>query len=394
MLLAITAAERSDVGDPRVFFYRADERKEAAMSKELVNALVQLGAERGIDRESVLLAAEEAYAAALNRKHACGDIHVRLDPESGDMRVFRARRVVEEVTQPGAEWTLEEARAAKAGAALGDLVETEELGPEIGRIVAAQARQTLQARLVQIQRDSVMRSFAERAGEVVTGVVTRADRRNLVLDLGKAEGYLSATEQSALDTFRIGENVRALLLEVRTTVRGPEIMLSRTHKDFVRKLFEIEVPELADGSVEIVAIARDPGSRTKITVASRLPGVDPVGAVVGQRGSRVQAIVEELGGEKIDIIGHVDDAAEMIGRALSPAPVSSVVIDETTKTARIIVPERALSLAIGREGQNARLAARLTGYRIDIASDAPVVTADTPNAAGAEESDAQPVGEA
>lgn len=363
------------------------------MSKELVNALVQLGAERGIDRESVLLAAEEAYAAALNRKHGCADIHVLLDPESGAMRVFRARRVVEEVLQPGAEWSLDEARAKKGDAAVGDLIETEELSPEIGRIVAAQARQTLQARLIQIQRDSVMRSFAERAGEIVTGVVARADRRNLVLDLGKAEGYLPATEQSALDTFRIGENVRALLLEVRSTVRGPEIMLSRTHKDFVRKLFEIEVPELGDGSVEIASIARDPGSRTKITVSSRLPGLDPVGAVVGQRGSRVQAIVEELGGEKIDIIGHVDDPAEMIARALSPAPVSSVSIDESARTARIIVPERSLSLAIGREGQNARLAARLTGYRIDIASDAPAsATAD--QAITPEESDAQPVGEA
>ncbi len=366
------------------------------MSKELVSALVQLGAERGIDRESVLLAAEEAYGAALNRKHGSADIHVRLDPESGAMRVFRARRVVEEVLQPGAEWTVDEARGTKADAAVNDLVETEELSPEIGRIVAAQARQTLQARLVQIQRDSVMRSFAEKAGGIVTGVVARADRRNLVLDLGKAEGYLPATEQSTLDTFRIGENVRALLLEVRTTVRGPEIMLSRTHKDFVRKLFEIEAPEIGDGSVEIVGLARDPGSRTKITVLSRVPGLDAVGAVIGQRGSRVQAIVEELGGEKIDIIGHVDDAAEMIGRALSPAPVSSVVIDEATKTARIIVPERALSLAIGREGQNARLAARLTGYRIDIASDAPAAPegGEEVAATATDESDAQPVGEA
>ena len=340
--------------------------------------------------------AEEAYGAALNRKHASSDIHVRLDPESGAMRVFRARRVVDEVLQQGAEWTVDDARRTKADAAVGDLVETEELSPEIGRIVAAQARQTLQARLVQIQRDSVMRSFAEKAGGIVTGVVARADRRNLVLDLGKAEGYLPATEQSLLDTFRIGENVRALLLEVRTTVRGPEIMLSRTHKDFVRRLFEIEAPEIGEGSVEIVGLARDPGSRTKVTVRSRVPGLDAVGAVIGQRGSRVQAIVEELGGEKIDIIEHVDDAAEMIGRALSPAPVSSVMIDEATKTARIIVPERALSLAIGREGQNARLAARLTGYRIDIASDAsPLHDGDgvvVTTAAG--ESDAQPVGEA
>ena len=267
------------------------------MSKELVGALIQLGAERGIDRTAVLRAAEESYAIALNRRHATADIHVRLDPESGAMRVFRARRVVEEVLVPGAEWTLAEARLAKPDAAVGDLIELEEMDAEIGRIVAAQARQALQQRLIQIQRDLIMQSFAERAGEILTGVVMRIDRRNLVLDVGRAEAHLPATEQSQLDTFRIGENVKALLLEVRTTVRGPEILLTRTHKNFVKKLFELEVPELAAGTVEIASIAREPGSRTKIVVASKMIGLDPVGAVVGQRGSRVQAVVEDLGGE-------------------------------------------------------------------------------------------------
>lgn len=202
------------------------------MSKELVSALIQLGAERGIDRAAVLQAAEESYAVALNRRHTSSDIHVRLDPESGAMRVFRARRVVEEVLVPGAEWTPEEAQAAKPGAVAGDLIELEEMDGDMGRIVAAQARQALQQRLIQIQRDLIMESFAERAGEILTGVVMRVDRRNLVLDVGKAEAYLPATEQSQLDTFRIGENVKALLLEVRTTVRGPEILLTRTHKNF------------------------------------------------------------------------------------------------------------------------------------------------------------------
>jgi len=339
------------------------------MSKELVGALVQLGAERGIDRESVLQAAEESYAAALNRRHGAADIHVRLDPETGSMRVFRARRVVEEVLTPGAEWTLEEAQAAHPEAALGALIKTEEMSPDMGRIVAAQARQTLQARLVQIQREQVMRSFAEREGEILTGVVMRVDRRNLVLDVGRAEAYLPSTELSPLDTFRIGENVKALLLEVRTTVRGPEILLTRSHKNFVKKLFELEVPELGSGLVEITSIAREAGHRAKVIVNGHQVGLDPVGTVVGQRGARVQAVVEELGGEKIDIIAFTDDPAEMIGRALSPAPVVSVVVDENAKSAVVTVPEHALSLAIGREGQNARLAARLTGYRIDIASD-------------------------
>jgi len=339
------------------------------MSKELVGALVQLGAERGIDRESVLQAAEEAYAAALNRRHGAADIHVRLHPDTGSMRVFRARHVVEEISVPGAEWTLAEARATHPEAAVGELIETEEMSPEVGRIVAAQARQTLQARLVQIQREQVMRSFAERKGEILTGIVMRVDRRNLVLDLGRAEAYLPSTELSPLDTFRIGENVKALLLEVRTTVRGPEILLTRSHKSFVKKLFELEVPELGSGLVEITSIAREPGHRSKVIVSEHQVGLDPVGTVVGQRGARVQAVIEELGGEKVDIIAFTDDPAEMISRALSPAPIASVVVDESAKSAVVTVPEHALSLAIGREGQNARLAARLTGYRIDIASD-------------------------
>ena len=358
------------MGDPHVFFVgvaSAEGRRD--VSKELVSALIQLGAERGIDRAGVLQAAEESYAVALNRRHASSDIHVRLDPESGAMRVFRARRVVDEVLVPGAEWTLEEAQATKPGAVVGDLIELEEMDAEMGRIVAAQARQALQQRLIQIQRDLIMQSFAERTGEILTGVVMRVDRRNLVLDVGKAEAYLPATEQSQLDTFRIGENVKALLLEVRTTVRGPEILLTRTHKNFVKKLFELEVPELTAGTVEITSIAREPGSRTKIVVATKQVGLDPVGAVVGQRGARVQAVVEDLGGEKIDIIAFTDDAAEAIGRALSPAPVVSVTVDEASKSATVVVPERALSLAIGAGGQNARLAARLTGFRIDIASD-------------------------
>lgn len=370
------------MGDPHVFFIGvASTEGRRHVSKELVSALIQLGAERGIDRAAVLQAAEESYAVALNRRHTASDIHVRLDPESGAMRVFKARRVVEEVLVPGAEWTLAEAQATKPDAVVGDLIELEEMDADMGRIVAAQARQALQQRLIQIQRDLIMQSFAERAGEILTGVVMRVDRRNLVLDVGKAEAYLPATEQSQLDTFRIGENVKALLLEVRTTIRGPEILLTRTHKNFVKKLFELEVPELTAGTVEITSIAREPGSRTKIVVASKQVGLDPVGAVVGQRGARVQAVVEDLGGEKIDIIAHTDDAAEAIGRALSPAPVVSVTVDESAKSATVVVPERALSLAIGAGGQNARLAARLTGFRIDIASDgtgAAEVSTDAP----------------
>ena len=229
--------------------------------------------------------------------------------------------------------------------------------------------QVIRQRLREAERDNLFDEFAHREGEIITGTVGRVEPRGVILDLGKAEAVLPTTDQSATEHYRIGQHVKAFVLEVRRTTRGPLIYVSRTHKNFLRRLFELEVPEIHSGTVEIKAIAREAGSRSKVAVASRQEGLDPVGATVGQRGGRVQAVVAELGGEKIDVIPWAEDPAVFVANALSPAQVVGVTIDEGNRIASVTVPERMLSLAIGREGQNARLAAKLTGWRIDIRSD-------------------------
>ncbi len=245
-----------------------------------------------------------------------------------------------------------------------------------GRIGAQTAKQIVLQRIREVERDQVFDQFASREGELMTGTVNRVEPRAIILDVGKnVEAILATTEQSALEHYRIGQNVKAFVLEVRRSTKGPQIFVSRTHKGFLKRLFELEVPEIHNGTVEIKAIAREAGSRSKVAVASRQEGLDPVGATVGQRGARVQAVVAELSGEKIDVIPWSDDASLFVANALSPAQVISVDIDEEHRIASVTVPERMLSLAIGREGQNARLAARLTGWRIDIRSDVSVAEA-------------------
>ncbi len=245
-----------------------------------------------------------------------------------------------------------------------------------GRIGAQTAKQIVLQRIREVERDQVFDQFASREGELMTGTVNRVEPRAIILDVGKnVEAILATTEQSALEHYRIGQNVKAFVLEVRRSTKGPQIFVSRTHKGFLKRLFELEVPEIHSGTVEIKAIAREAGSRSKVAVASRQEGLDPVGATVGQRGARVQAVVAELSGEKIDVIPWSDDPAVFVANALSPAQVISVDIDEEHRIASVTVPERMLSLAIGREGQNARLAARLTGWRIDIRSDVSVAEA-------------------
>ena len=255
-------------------------------------------------------------------------------------------------------------------AILGDLVEYEQLEPtHFGRVGAQVAGQVVRQRLREAERETLFDEFAHREGEIITGSVSRVEPAGIILDLGKAEAILRTTDQSASEHYRIGQHVKAYVLEVRRTTRGPLIYVSRTHKAFLRRLFELEVPEIQAGTVEIRAIAREAGSRSKMAVSSRQEGLDPVGATVGQRGGRVQAVVAELGGEKIDIIPWADDPDVFVANALSPAQVVGVKIDEANRIAAVTVPERMLSLAIGREGQNARLAAKLTGWRIDIRSE-------------------------
>ncbi len=341
------------------------------MSRDFVGALLQLNAEKQVPREQLIRTVEEAIESAYRRVEGDEDVHVRIDADTGRIRAFRARTVVAEVEDPLTEFSLEEARRHDPNASIGDVVEYEQLDPEhFGRIHAQTAKQVVLQRLREAERDVVFDQFADREGELITGTVNRVEPRAIILDVGKGvEAILATTEQSTLEHYRIGENVKAYVLEVRRASRGPQIYVSRTHKGFLRRLFELEVPEIHAGTVEIKAIAREAGSRSKVAVASRQEGLDPVGATVGQRGARVQAVVAELGGEKIDVIPWNDDPAVFVANALSPAQVVDVSIDEEKRIATVTVPERMLSLAIGREGQNARLAAKLTGWRIDIRSD-------------------------
>jgi N utilization substance protein A len=365
------------------------------VSRDFVGALLQLNAEKGVSREQLVRTVEEAIQSAYRRSPGDEDIHVRIDAESGKVRVFRARLVVEEVEDPLTQFTVSEAQAVQPDAEVGDLIETEQLDQEaFGRIHAQTAKQVVLQRLHEAERNVVFDEYASREGELITGTVSRVEPRAIVLDVGKAEAILSTTEQSPLEHYRIGQNVKAYVLEVRRTAKGPQIYVSRTHKGFLRRLFELEVPEIHAGTVEVKAIAREAGSRSKVAVASRQQGLDPVGATVGQRGARVQAVVAELGGEKIDVIEWSEDASTFVAKALSPAQVIEVRIDEEHRIANVVVPERMLSLAIGREGQNARLAAKLTGWRIDIRSDVSVAEAAKAEAAAEAEAPAQPDAEA
>jgi transcription termination/antitermination protein NusA len=354
------------------------------MSRDFVGALLQLNAEKQVSREALVRALEEGIQAAYRRVAGEEDIFVRVEAESGRIEVYRGRHIVDDVEDPELEVTVEEARRTRPDARAGEVLELEQLDPEhYGRIGAQTAKQIILQRIREVERDQVFDQFASREGELMTGTVSRVEPRAIILDVGKGvEAILATSEQSPLEHYRIGQPVKAFVLEVRRSARGPQILVSRTHKGFLRRLFELEVPEIHGGTVEIKAIAREAGSRSKVAVASRQEGLDPVGATVGQRGARVQAVVAELAGEKIDVIPWNEDASVFVANALSPAQVLGVVIDEEHRIANVTVPERMLSLAIGREGQNARLAARLTGWRIDIRSD--VAAAEAAHARRAE----------
>ena len=361
------------------------------MNRDFVTALLQLNAEKQVPREQLIRTVEDAIQSAYRRTEGDEDIQVRIDGETGQIRVFRAadrgrrgRGSADRVQPRGRP------RRTIPNAQLGDLVTTQELDPEaFGRIHAQTAKQVVLQRLREAERDVAYDQFASREGELITGTVNRVEPRAIILDLtgqggiARAEAVLATTEQSPLEHYRIGQPVKAYVLEVRRGLRGPQLFVSRAHKNFLRRLFELEVPEIHSGTVEIKAIAREAGSRSKVAVASRQDGLDPVGATVGQRGARVQAVVAELAGEKIDVIPWNDDPAVFVANALSPAQVLDVSIDEEHRIASVTVPERMLSLAIGREGQNARLAAKLTGWRIDIRSDVSVAEAKAAAAAEA-----------
>jgi N utilization substance protein A len=348
-----------------------DQGRRRMMSRDFVGALLQLNAEKQVPQEALIRAVEEGIQAAYRRVAGEEDIFVRIEPATGEIRVYRGRHVVDEVEDETVELTVDQARQTHPEARAGEVIEIEQLDAEhFGRIGAQTAKQIILQRMREVERDQRFDQLAAREGELITGSVSRVEPRAIILDVGKGdEAVLQTSEQSPVEHYRIGQPVKAFVLEVRRSARGPQVMVSRTHKGFLRRLFELEVPEIHAGTVEIKAIAREAGSRSKVAVSSRQDGLDPVGATVGQRGARVQAVVAELAGEKIDVIPWNEDASVFVANALSPAQVLGVVIDEEHRIANVTVPERMLSLAIGREGQNARLAARLTGWRIDIRSD-------------------------
>jgi len=339
------------------------------MKSELMVVIDQIGREKGIDKAKVIAALESALLTAAKKRFGHSEnIQVDIDAETGEISIVKKKTIAENVVDSKNEISLEEARLideeAEMGDEIGSLIELE----EFGRIAAQAAKQVICQKVREAEWESIEREYSKKEGELVHGVILGQERRNYLVDIGKTEALLPIQEQIPRETHRRGDRVRALLLEVRRTSKDVQVILSRAHPQFVVKLFGLEVPEIAEKIVEIKGVVREPGDRTKISVASRDKAVDPVGACVGVKGSRVQAIVRELHGEKIDIIPWTNDPRVFIGEALNPASIEKVGIDEQKKSALVVVADSQLSLAIGKNGQNVRLAAKLTGWKIDIIS--------------------------
>ena len=340
------------------------------MSTELLAAFEQLARERGIAAEVLFEAVEAALISAYKRNFGTAqNVRVAMDRDSGEIHVYSRKDVVEIVSDPKQEISLIDAKAIDIAFQPGDVVEQEVTPKDFGRIAAQTAKQVVVQRIREAERSLVFDEYSNRENDIVTGVVQRIEQRQVYVDLGKAEAVLPPTEQINGEPYRYGERIKTFIVEVKKLPKGPQIMLSRTHPGLLRRLFELEVPEIHDGVVEIKSVAREPGLRSKIAVHSADENVDPVGACVGHKGLRVQMIVNELRGEKIDVVRWSENPDEYIANALSPAKVIAVEIFEDEKASRVIVPDYQLSLAIGREGQNARLAAKLTGWKIDIKSE-------------------------
>lgn len=353
------------------------------MNPELIEALKLLEKERGLDLEILFQSIEEALVSAYKREFdiktdrrdsgeevEADDISAAVDRETGEMRVYQTMTIVEEVTDPHSQLSLADAKALSDELDLGDQLVREVDPADFGRLAAQTAKSVINQRLAQAEKERIHNEFSGRVGELSAGVVQRKDRREVTVDIGRAEAVLPNNEQSRLDGYTFNQRMKFYIMKVDERRNRPVIIVSRSHPNLVRRLFEQEVPEISSGVVEIINIAREAGSRTKMAVASSDPNVDSVGACVGQRGLRVQSIIDELNGEKIDIIEWDPDPVVYISHALSPAKVIRVEINEEEQSATVVVPDHQLSLAIGREGQNARLAARLTGWKIDIKNEA------------------------
>ena len=340
------------------------------MNKELIDALDDLERDKNISKETLLDAIEQSLIQAYKQHFGKADnVHVAMNRETGDFSVWADRTVVEFVDDPAEEISLADAQKQNANAEIGDIVKVQIHSDKFGRIATQNAKNVILQKIREEERKVLFDQYHGNEKEVVTGIVQRVVGRNVSVNLGKADAILGENEQVKDETFKPTESIKVYILEVKDTPKGPRIMVSRTHPGLVKRLFESEVAEVKDGTVEIKSIAREAGSRTKLAVWSNDPDVDPVGACVGVNGARVSAIVNELRGEKIDIINWDENPAILIENALSPAKVIAVMADPDEKTALVVVPDYQLSLAIGKEGQNARLAARLTGFKIDIKSE-------------------------
>jgi len=340
------------------------------MKSDFLIAITQLSAEKNLSKEVVLGAVESALVSAYRKDNFVPNqnINVKINPNTGAVTVWADKTVVEKVADGRQEISLTEAGRIQPGIKLGDIITVEATPSNAGRIAAQTAKQVILQRLHEAEHSAIFEEYANKEGDILIGVVQRIEPKQILLDLGRAEAVLPAGEQMSNERYRIGQRLRVYLLEVARTPKGPRVILSRSHPNLLRRLFELEVPEVYNGVVEIKSIAREAGHRSKIAVAARQEGIDPVGCCVGLRGIRIQNIVNELSGEKIDVVQWHPDPKVFISHALSPAQVQSVGLNEAEQIASVIVPDRQLSLAIGREGQNVRLAAKLTGWRIDIKS--------------------------
>lgn len=347
------------------------------MNSEFIKAVEDLEKEKSISKEFLLEAIESALVSAYKKNYGTSqNVRVSIDKETGDIDVFMRKDVVEEVFDPFVEVDVLEAQEIDPAYEVGDILEYQVTPRDFGRIAAQTAKQVVVQRIREAERGMIYDDYINRQGEIITGTISRISNDTIFINMGRAEGILAATEQVRGERYSMNERLKVYIMDVKRTTKGPQVYLSRSHPGLVKRLFELEVPEIQDGIVEIKSISREAGSRTKMAVCTEEENVDPVGACVGSRGTRVQAVVDELGGEKIDIITWSDDPEKLISSALSPAKVEQVIIGGEEKSATVVVPDYQLSLAIGKEGQNVRLAAKLCGWKIDIKSHSQYVSAE------------------
>ncbi len=346
-------------------------KEQAIDNKELILALEDLEKEKGIKKEYLLESIETALLTAYKRNFdALDNVKVVMDPQTGATHVYSIKEVVENAKDNALEISLEEAKKVKKDAGIGDSVEIEIVPRNFGRIAAQTAKQVIIQKLREAEREIIFTEFNDRKGEIVSGIIQKADKNIVVMDLGRLEGIMPTKEQIPTETYRVNDKIKGYVLDVEKGAKGaPQVIVSRSHPDFVRKLLEFEIPEIYEGVIEIKSVSRDPGHRSKVAVYSPDPNIDPVGSCVGQKGIRIQNVINELNGEKIDVIEWNEDPSIYISSALLPAKILAVDIKENEKFAQVIVPDDQLSLAIGKSGQNARLAAKLTNWKIDIKSE-------------------------